>query len=235
MTLLEIISNPSNYVPCTKKNYTVHICKPVLGTMIINKIEQPKLVAQLGSAYLPASTVLRLQSTGNPLYKTVVGLCSTGRARLTTERTPIVLAGTRGELSVVSVEYIRRMFNWNANLAALNTWHRVEYTLNESFAACFVPVGIAGQVATSYGVTLDINIPGVSHGCGDFVVCSVNRAGQRNLNDRRVINGVIFGDTFNNTGFTANLCDVDTKMMPKNVTIDMLPDLSGRKTARVGA
>lgn len=51
------------------------------------------------------------------------------------------------------------------------------------------------QVATSWGEVLTANRDGVPHGEGDFIV-SANKDGEPNLNDRWVVNGLVFINTY---------------------------------------
>lgn len=51
------------------------------------------------------------------------------------------------------------------------------------------------QVATSWGEILTANRDGVPHGEGDFIV-SANKNGQPNPDDRWVVNGMVFTNTY---------------------------------------
>lgn len=51
------------------------------------------------------------------------------------------------------------------------------------------------QVATSWGEVLTANRDGVPHGEGDFIVCA-NKDGEPNLDDRWVVNGMVFINTY---------------------------------------
>lgn len=65
--------------------------------------------------------------------------------------------------------------------------------------ACFVPKNQQGQINTFRGIQR-INQPGIPHGKGDFVVCTMLPNGTPNLGERWVVNGEIFCTTFNNQG-----------------------------------
>lgn len=51
------------------------------------------------------------------------------------------------------------------------------------------------QVATSWGEVLTANRDGVPHGEGDFIV-SANKEGQPNPDDRWIVNGLVFNETY---------------------------------------
>ena len=59
-----------------------------------------------------------------------------------------------------------------------------------------VPVNQKISINTAWGDVLQVNAPGVKHGKGDFIVCAVDNNGQPMLNDRWVVNGLIFEDTY---------------------------------------
>ena len=52
------------------------------------------------------------------------------------------------------------------------------------------------KVATSWGELLTANRDGIPHGEGDFIV-SANKEGQPNPDDRWVVNGMVFINTYN--------------------------------------
>ena len=62
--------------------------------------------------------------------------------------------------------------------------------------ACYVPAGVAVQVDTAWGDVLYANRTGVPHGAGDYLVCALTEDGQPNLEDVWIVNGAIFGSTY---------------------------------------
>ncbi|MCI9367095.1 MAG: NTP transferase domain-containing protein, partial [Oscillospiraceae bacterium] len=62
--------------------------------------------------------------------------------------------------------------------------------------ACYVPAGVAAQVDTAWGDVLYANRTGVPHGAGDYLVCALTEDGQPNLEDVWIVNGAIFGSTY---------------------------------------
>ena len=85
--------------------------------------------------------------------------------------------------------------------------------------AIFVPKRYIFQIPTAWGDVLTVNAPGVPHGSGDFIVCS-DGGGRPNLNDRWVVNGEIFSDTydmrsFSNVRTTHSIKPIDDTMNPR--------------------
>ena len=62
--------------------------------------------------------------------------------------------------------------------------------------ACYVPAGVAVQVDTAWGDVLYANRTGVPHGAGDYLVCALTEDGQPNFEDVWIVNGAIFGSTY---------------------------------------
>ena len=88
--------------------------------------------------------------------------------------------------------------------------------------ACFVPVLQRGQIRTSSGTLLDYNVKGVSHGKGDFIVCTKLPTGLPNLADMWVVNGEIFKETYDNRAFQGCFSDCHNTT---SIPIDKLPNL----------
>lgn len=92
-------------------------------------------------------------------------------------------------------------------------WTRVETITGSKCAklyAVFVPSNQVGKIQTSWGAVLDINKPGIQHGKGDFVICSSFPNGSPNFNDRWVVNGLVFRDTYNNRGWEDVISSVNS-------------------------
>ena len=111
-------------------------------------------------------------------------------------------------------------------------WTRIRTKPNNATTmACFVPKTQKGQIQTSWGTVRNLNGVGVSHGKGDFIVCSMLPNGKPNLSSRWVVNGEIFADTYVNQGWTD--CLVNTSST-STATINDLPKLVDRKPVESG-
>ena len=146
-----------------------------------------------------------------------------GKAYLVKDDQTFVLCGTQGEMWCISAQKLAQKYVWASDDSRIDTtsfkqrayvtssvpsgerwllhWTKVRTVPDNSTAfACFVPANMQGQIATSWAM-LNINGSGVNHGKGDFVIAG-NAGGQPNLNSRYVVNGTVFGDTYDNRGWT---------------------------------
>ena len=230
--------DPRNYRICQKKQYDIYCCMPPKDTLVINRLEQADTVAQLGGrTYYTADTILRMQRTNDGRLGMLKQLVASGKAYAVSDRTPFVLAGTIGELWCISADKLARTYRFVSNgmPVAINdgtlqqrmgnalymNWNLIRSMASERYYACFVPVSQKGQIRTSWGAVLNINGHGVTHGKGDFVLCSGNPDGSPNMNDRWVVNGEIFRTTYNNQGWVKEL----SAGVTKERTITQLPNL----------
>lgn len=224
---MNIWDNPQNYVRCKKKLYEIAACMPPVGTVVVNKLEQGDVVQMLGGrTYFTITELNHLKSQNSSMFNTLQQLASQGRLYVVSEQKNVVLAGTMGEMWVTDFATLCKKYtSANGNpiqVDNLKTWFKVRTVPDSSTAfACFVPNNIKGQIATSWGAVLNINGIGASHGKGDFVIAQ-DAGGVPNLQKRYVINGVIFGRTYNNQGFSKYLCKDNQN---NGVTLNCLPKL----------
>lgn len=214
-------NDPKNYKLCRKKQYEIWMCKPPVGTIVINKLEQADVVRQLGGkTFFTVDTLEAYASQNSHMYAQLRQLAQQG-AIYVTKGQDVVLSGTRGELLVTSIEKVQRTYQVCFNGVWGSDWGRATHergcgengqfllpwmkirAMGEAAAgtmACFVPAVQRGQIQTSWAV-LNFNTPGVEHGLGDFILCAKGADGKPNLGDRWVVNGAVFADTYNNQGW----------------------------------
>lgn len=138
------------------------------------------------------------------------------------ERQPFVLCGLMGEKWAIDPVKFASTYLFSGGKALIATddinievrsdlqgnmpWHKVKTRSNVGYTtmACFLPVSQEMQIQTSWGDTLFANDPksSISHGKGDFIVCDKLPDGQPDLNNRWVVNGQIFGLTYDNRGWS---------------------------------
>lgn len=242
---------PTSYKRCDKKKYEIHVCKPPIGTCVINCLEQAHIVKQLnGKTYFTAEQMLEMRSKNPQMFQF---LCT--NAYVTNDKKPYVLSGTRGEMWTVSLDSLMGTYNFatgdiitpqnllnrcyigvetkvdnivavvarsnktcssvlkevknqdEANKIVKNSvmpWVRIQTKgsgANITYAM-FVPKKYKFNIQTSYGEILVCNNPAThEHGKGDFIVCSALPNGQVDVNKKRVVNGAVFKDTYNNVGW----------------------------------
>lgn len=224
--------SPSSFKACRKKQYEIWMCKPPVGTVVINKLEQADVVRRLGGkTFFTVADIAAMQQKGNPMYPQLAQLAQQGLI-YTVKDQDVVLSGTRGELWVTSIAKVQKTYQVSAGGQWGNNWSKATQergaTVNGQFVlpwikiramgeaasgtfACFVPLAQKGQIRTSWAV-LNFNAPGVEHGLGDFILCAKGADGRPNLSDRWVVNGAVFADTYNNQGWQGclKLAGVDT-------------------------
>lgn len=209
------INDISKYKRCSKKKYKVWVCMPPAGTCVINKFEQPEVVQQLkGRTYFTYNEVVKIKDENPALFEYL-----REKAYIVDRNKRFVLSGTQGELWVIDAQKLARTYTFSTgeeiNKTTLGSrysisgldWQQLETRGADSGLtyACFVPKEQSLQIQTAWGSTLRCNAPCVSHGKGDFIVCAGNADGSPNLGDRWVVNGLIFGDTYDNRGWSSNL------------------------------
>ena len=209
---MNIWDNAENYRPCKKKIYEIRVCRPPLGTIVINKLEQSETVRQQ-----KGKTVFTVNEVGqNPYIQQIAGdLVHKGAAYITTPQYPYVVCGIAGELYTISETELKQGYayvnssgctvpftadNFKPTVTGQPVWVTLQSQPdNLSLCACFVPKQYKGSLQIG-AVQVHINEPGWGHGFGDFVVAELQN-GTPNLNTRRVVNGVIFERTYDNRGW----------------------------------
>ena len=231
--MLNLWDNPQNYKPCKKKQYEIWVCKPPKNVAIINKLEHTDAFQFAGGN----SFFTQKQMRENPkIAEGVKVLVQGGLAQVVQDDQTFVMCGTQGELWCISAQELSQKYVWASDDSRIdtasfqqrarckaytfpNTQKRVEHWYlqwtkvrtvpdNSNAFACFVPANILGKLATPSNI-FHINFSGVDHGKGDFIVAG-NVGGQPNLNDRHVVNGIVFGDTYDNRGWTGCLSPYKT-------------------------
>ena len=233
-------NSPMRYKPCRKKQYDIHVCMPPEGTIVFNKLEQADIVKYLnGKDYFTLSDLDKLKREDSNKLSIIMQAVSNGEAYQVSKQIPFVLGGTKGELWGIAPNSLAEKYFFLVNNQPITI---SQQTLNQRMSngvlnwtvvrtkpsnipyfACFVPVNQKGQIKTSYGSNLDLNGSCTSHGKGDFVVCSSLPNGLPNLNDRWVVNGEIFAQTYNNQGWQD--CLSKNSVTVNTVNINDLPNL----------
>lgn len=215
------INDPKNYKRCQKKKYHVWVCMPPLGTCVVNKLEQAEIVKQLnGKTYFTASQMHVLAEKNPKVYEFL-----SKNAYIIDEKKRFVLSGTQGEMWTIDANKLASTYVFAGNVNKpdedispnslkerclkgenMMNWQLLETrTVKGSNFACQVPANETFTLQTSWGSTLKGNDPLIPHGKGDFVMCPANPDNTPNLNDRWIVNGLIFGDTYDNRGWSQNV------------------------------
>ena len=223
-----------SYKKCQKKQYDIHVCKPPVGTIVINKLEQADVVADLGKDFFTLDEQAKLAQTNPAQYQKLTAYMGLNRLYVVNKNTPYVLAGTIGEMWCVDANKLSKSYMFSNGEPITDVtlkkhekhnnimpWQSIRVASDNSILwACFVPVPQVIDVKTAWGTVLYTNLQGVNHGKGDFIVAS-DATNCPNYNDRWVVNGNIFAKTYNNKGWTD--CLVSNSL--PDIKISDLPNL----------
>lgn len=205
-------TNVNNYKSARKVVYTIKAIRPALGTVVINKLEQPRSVLKMMGIIFNdgdivtdelRAAVMNGKTWWNPdeVTEELKTLVEEGKAYIVTEKNAIVLCGTVGEYWTIAEAKLVQKYNEvngsdlnSANIG--NAWYEVSAKPDAGLAfACFVPVKVQGEIKTPWAI-LSINDPLCDHGKGDIVIAQANPDGSINIDDKYVVNGLIYTRTY---------------------------------------
>ena len=226
-----VFEDEKNYKPCKLKQYDAYVCMPPKGTIVINKLESLGGI-NVGKEYFTPEEQLKFNDSQKNMISSLIN--NSNALHFVSDKEPFVLAGTCGELSVISPSELAQNYNFlqsnqpvginQQNLNQRMTGEYLKWTLVRlkpsmvNYMACRVPTSIRTNIQTKFGVG-SINHQGVSHGKGDFVVCNKLPDGKPDFSTRFIVNGNVFASTFNNQGWQDSIKDT------KTLNISNLPNL----------
>ena len=178
------INNPQLYKQTRKKKYTIAVSMPELGTHVTNFLEGANYITDKNKPFVLTGTVgEQWVIDGNKLAKTY-----------TFENGDIIDAKT-------CKSRMKECYNEAGNKITYMQRQRITTKPNSIINwAIFVPKEIICQIPTSWGDILTVNNPNIPHGLGDYIVCS-DAGNAPNLEDRWVVNGLIFQNTYDMRAF----------------------------------
>ena len=167
---MDININELDFKETFKIDYDVYVCKPKLGTKVHNILENTDYITDTKRSF--------------------------------------VISGTVGETWVIDINKLIKTYchidNKIINQDEFDSDTLIDWlqfkTITEAnkeiyFAAHLKPSIKEYPVQTSWGDILYANRTGISHGSGDFILCtSIN--GRPNFNDIWVVNGKVFPNTY---------------------------------------
>lgn len=215
----------SKYKKCREKQYKSYFCLPEQGAYVINKLDKTEEWIKIGRrSFISKSNMDRLQSSNYDAYTFIQ---QNGKV---IDNKSFVISGVTGELDLISFGELsnkftfvdgspitkesimrlmhgRKSFNWVA-IVSKTIMRAIAYPVKSSYVD---KININNRVCS-------INIPGVDHGRGDFIVCYIDNAGNPIQSTLRVVNGIEFKEKFDNRGWTELLStkEVDIEM-PKQL------------------
>jgi hypothetical protein len=171
------IDEANTYRATERRSHIVYICMPYFGTNIRN--------------YL------------------------TGEKFIVNEENPVVVSGVAGEMYATPLKNILREYSLPDGASVYDylkqrfksktlffDWMKVKYTpaaFSPRFYALFIPETERFRLTTANGI-FDVNHPDFEHGGGDFIVCNELGVAEPNLQNRWVVNGIIFRRIFSMRG-----------------------------------
>lgn len=237
---MNIWDDPRQYKPARAKTYEIYMCRPQNNTIVINSLEQSELIKELrGRCYFTAAEVTKMAKAKSDLFGYLKQCVNRGLAYAVNDKTPFVLSGTLGEMWCVDAATLMKKYQLiTSNGAVMITpqllqsraksgtldWCKVRTVpSNSQVFACFTKKQ-QGVLQTAWGATLTVNSPNCKHGKGDFIIANRLPNGQINMQDRWVVNGMIFGVTYDNRGW-ADCLDGRLLNKAQAFSVDKLPKL----------
>lgn len=235
------INDVHQYRPCRKKVYEIWMCRPPVGTIVVNMLEQPQSVQYLnGKTFFTVKELRELQTKAPASYQQLMAMVQQGAAYRVGEA-DCVLSGTRGEMWITKIAKVVKTYQCRENGAWSFNW---EHFLVHHYVH---PKGKDGKpIMEADGHTYVSWLPWVKIRAGGeknpgTVACFVpaSQIGQiktewatltynapgvehgrgdfivgmaGNLSDRWVVNGLVFTDTYNNNGFEGQVSRTSGKV-----------------------
>lgn len=170
------IYDPDLYLPCRKQAYNIMCCIPPKGIEIYNHLEDAHYI--------------------------------------TNDVERVLMRGLLNEIWIVDLNTLMHSYKFadgeEINLETLNkrgkmidddlimNWHQVSSINNSDKFAQLIPKIYKLQIRTKYNTLLNVNSENSisDHHKGDYILCSKNPDGTPNLNDKWVVDGNVFRQTY---------------------------------------
>ena len=202
------VYDKSKYRNCRSKQYKVYFCMPPENTFIIDKVNTPKLHEIFkGKVMLSAKEVYDIKAKNISLFNHIMSNCD-----FTTKGRPVVFMDLDGGYRVASLMELGGCYSFQDNSAITEgaiqrlskngsiDWRPVISKGINRAIAMHVPLKNRGDINVN-GIVLRVNNSGHNHGKGDFIVMDLDQAGRPNMATIRVINGIVFRETYDNRGW----------------------------------
>lgn len=240
------VFDPKSYKDAKQKQYECYMCKPPVGTAYVPTIAQTIRTALKLNPNVqwlsPEQTNVIAQNRRDVFdYLNRCGLIVTPDSLVITDALgiPNIVKISEALLrqykieasgSILTTSVLVSLCERIDHKAAMSTpvgvlsegyfdWVKlIHQPPTSTFKVLFVPVANKLTIPGRNGSQLLVNDPQCKHGKGDFIVCLSLANRLPNFNTMYVVNGIEFGRTFNNQGWTANLVpDSNIVFMPKPI------------------
>lgn len=229
--LTGVVYDKKRYKPCRRNRYNAWLCKPDIGTCIVDVVGSSRLVSCILSCEGIDNTSAKILKETGIVSKKLLRLLKSNQPNIYSAlakesvviSTPIqyLVKGSSGEILIIDYHTLRSnysIFNGTeyvdvtkelltANAKRTKSgfvmdWVRIRYNNNKTeYMALHIPVGIKGCFNDRSGNTYYVNTLGKCEGNGDIVLCG-NFEGSPDFSNLAVIKGEIFKNTFDNRGWT---------------------------------
>lgn len=170
------IYNKDLYLPCKKKTYDIECCIPPKGIEIYNHLEDAHYI--------------------------------------TNNVESVLMRGLLNEIWIIDLNTLMHSYKFSdgteINIDTLNqrgkridndlimNWQKVSSINNSDKFAQLIPKVYKLQIRTKYNTLLNVNSDNSvsDHNLGDYILCSKNKDGSPNLDDKWVVDGNIFKQTY---------------------------------------
>lgn len=215
----------SNYKKCREKQYKSYFCLPEVGSYIINKIEKTDAWIKLGKrSYISKDNMDKLKVNNKNVYDFITknGKC--------VENGYFVISGVVNELKLISFNELASQFSYSDDTPI--TKESIVELMGKYRFFDWVAItnkrvlnGMAYHIENQYSEKIRVNnniyyvnMPGIDHGKGDFLVCNIDNNGQPLGNTLRLYNGIEFKEKFDNRGWQNVLSARDVQIdMPDSI------------------
>lgn len=181
-----------------------------MAVSIVNQTELMRYVMTQKS-YKKAKSKQRVMWCSMPRVGNSYTNLLNGISYTTNKTTKFVLSGIYGEVYTIDVVTLAKTFTLEDGTPITATvlrglvtkdgvipWFKVRTISDITRWAAFIPENFEYRLQTQYGLQ-HLNAPSLMHNRGDFVVCEGKDA--PNFVTMRVVNGAVFGLSYNNTGW----------------------------------
>ena len=211
----------NNFHPCFYKKHKAYACMPPVGTVVIDPIQAPDVIAKLGKSYF---TVMERTNVNLSQYRNTYGVMAVS------VETPVLLCGVYGNLCLLSY----REFISNYRMCAdgnipdigmlQERWIPVEYGVfaqDKPLYACHINSTCGFVFEDDENRHCYVNTADVDHGKGDFIVaeniiCDI-------IAKPRLVNGWVFRETYLNNKWGSCLPQGESPL--KKISMQDLPRL----------
>lgn len=170
------INNPDLYLPCRKQNYHIECCIPPKGIEIYNHLED---------AHYITNDIEKVLMRGLLQEIWLIDLETLIKSYKFTDGEAITLDSLNKRGKMIDDDLIMN-------------WQKVSSINNSDKFAQLVPKIYKLQIRTKYNTLLNVNSENSisDHNEGDYILCSRDEDGKPNLNNKWVVDGNIFKQTY---------------------------------------